>query len=284
MKPKPTHLSDEELLLFASEELSATLSDPMRRHLEACSACDARMETLLGAMAEFENIHRVTSAELSSSIQPTAMLKARIREKMSAAPAGWLRRTGSTSAYRQVAIFASVVVAILLMVGRRPHSRSVSKLMTSFASHLEEPDLRLTPGATVAVTESQVCGSDASRPVPTVPVSMRRTVFQEYGVTPQPDSYEVDYLITPELGGATDIRNLWPEPYQDTVWNARVKDQLEDRLHRMVCHGEIDLATAQRAISADWIAAYRKYFHSDQPVTDNSSFNLAEPRQLLPTT
>jgi len=44
---------------------------------------------------------------------------------------------------------------------------------------------------------------------------------------PRPDAYEVDYLITPELGGATDIRNLWP--YGDTVWNAHVKDQLEDR-------------------------------------------------------
>jgi hypothetical protein len=106
-------------------------------------------------------------------------------------------------------------------------------------------------------------------------------VFEEYGVTPpEPDAYEVDYLITPELGGATDIRNLWPEPYQDTVWNAHVKDQLEDRLHRMVCRGDLDLATAQRDISTDWIAAYRKYFHADQPVSDGSSFNFSD--RLLP--
>jgi len=118
-----------------------------------------------------------------------------------------------------------------------------------------------------------------------VPVSLKRKVFEEYGVTPpQPDAYEVDYLITPELGGATDIRNLWPEPYQDTVWNAHVKDQLEDRLHRMVCHGDVDLATAQHDISTDWIAAYRKYFHADKPVADNSSVNPAESRRTLPIT
>jgi hypothetical protein len=69
-------------------------------------------------------------------------------------------------------------------------------------------------------------------------------VFERYGVTRPRDQYEVDHLITPELGGATDIRNLWPEPYHDAVWNAHVKDQLEDLLHAMVCRGEVDLATA----------------------------------------
>jgi hypothetical protein len=52
--------------------------------------------------------------------------------------------------------------------------------------------------------------------------------------------------------------NLWPEPY-DIVWNAHVKDRLEGRLHRMVCAGELDLATAQKAIAKDWISAYQQY-------------------------
>ena len=88
-----------------------------------------------------------------------------------------------------------------------------------------------------------------------------------------PEAYEVDYLITPELGGATDIRNLWPEPYYDTAWNAHVKDQLEERLHEMVCRGDVDLATAQQDISKDWIAAYRKYFHTDHPILDKTSLH-----------
>jgi hypothetical protein len=50
------------------------------------------------------------------------------------------------------------------------------------------------------------------------------------------------------------------------VWNARVKDDLEDRLHDMVCKGSLDLVAAQHDISSDWIAAYKKYFHTDEPL------------------
>jgi hypothetical protein len=93
-----------------------------------------------------------------------------------------------------------------------------------------------------------------------VPADLRQRVFQAYGIAnADPGAYEVDYLITPALGGADDIRNLWPQPYVSTVWNARVKDELEDRLRDLVCGGQLDLAEAQRAISTDWIAAYKKY-------------------------
>jgi len=46
------------------------------------------------------------------------------------------------------------------------------------------------------------------------------------------EEYELDYLITPELGGSSDRRNLWPERYGSRVWNARVKDELEGLLPR----------------------------------------------------
>lgn len=81
-----------------------------------------------------------------------------------------------------------------------------------------------------------------------------------------PKAYEVDYLITPALGGADDIGNLWPQSYSATIWNAHVKDALEDRLHELVCRGDVDLTTAQREISRDWISAYKKYFHTDRPI------------------
>lgn len=61
-----------------------------------------------------------------------------------------------------------------------------------------------------------------------------------------------------ELGGSNSLRNLWPESYH-TTWNARVKDRLEDKLHKLVCAGQLDLATAQRAIATDWISAYKTY-------------------------
>jgi hypothetical protein len=51
-----------------------------------------------------------------------------------------------------------------------------------------------------------------------------------------------------------------------------VKDQLEDYLHESVCRGTISLANAQKDVANDWISAYKKYFHTEQPV-GVSSFN-----------
>src|SRR4029077_15433286 len=83
--------------------------------------------------------------------------------------------------------------------------------------------------------------------------------------------YELDYLITPELGGSEDRLNLWPERYGGRVWNARVKDELEQLLPQLVCRGHVDLATAQRDIAVNWIAAYKKYFHTDRPVATGAA-------------
>jgi hypothetical protein len=100
-----------------------------------------------------------------------------------------------------------------------------------------------------------------------VPASVRRRVFQEYQLTDrQLQGYELDYLISPQLGGTDDIRNLWPEPEAVSEWNMRVKDALEDRLHQLVCQGTINLSTAQQDLATDWISAYKRYFHTDRPI------------------
>ena len=92
-------------------------------------------------------------------------------------------------------------------------------------------------------------------------------MLRDYGMEGLAEAeYELDYLITPELGGSSDRRNLWPERYQSRVWNALVKDELERLLPTLVCRGAIDLATAQRDIASNWIAAYKKYFRTDRPV------------------
>jgi hypothetical protein len=133
------------------------------------------------------------------------------------------------------------------------------------------PNPQLTPGATVFMTREQVCraGSDKNA---VVPAEVRRRVFAAYGIGKDaPRDYEVDYLITPALGGADDIRNLWPESYRAVVWNARVKDALEDRMRELVCSGQLDLGTAQREIAMDWIGSYKKYFHTERPLATEAS-------------
>jgi hypothetical protein len=140
------------------------------------------------------------------------------------------------------------------------------------------PDSRLTPGATLPVTSKDVCAAGAVDTVRVVPEPVARRVFASYGIyEPQPRAYELDYLITPALGGGDDIRNFWPQPYGAPVWNAHVKDALEDHLHRMVCEGKLDLATAQRDISKNWIAAYKKYLDTDKPLSLHSTFLKDRP-------
>ncbi len=122
-----------------------------------------------------------------------------------------------------------------------------------------EPNPSLTPGDTLDVTKADICVSGYSSKVRNVTDSVKNQVYQEYGITSHaPGAYEVDHLISLELGGSNSIKNLWPESYSGN-WNAHIKDKLENKLHSLVCAGSLDLKTAQQAISTDWIAAYMQY-------------------------
>ena len=66
-----------------------------------------------------------------------------------------------------------------------------------------------------------------------------------YGVT---QSGELDHLIPLELGGSSDVRNLWPEV--GPIPNP--KDRVENELRDWVCSGRIKLAVAQQEIAKDW--------------------------------
>jgi hypothetical protein len=127
------------------------------------------------------------------------------------------------------------------------------------------PVATFTPGAIVEIDVRDVC-DETPRPPQEIGAAVRQAVLRNYRMEAvPPDQYELDYLITPQLGGAPDARNLWPQRYRERVWNAGVKDQLEDLLPRLVCEGRVDLRTAQRDIAADWVAAYRKYFGTAHP-------------------
>ncbi len=122
------------------------------------------------------------------------------------------------------------------------------------------PDPNLTPGITFDVTVQDLCVSGYTKKVRSVPAEMKREVYREYGITLHgPGDYEVDHLIPLELGGSNSIKNLWPESHRTSPWNAQIKDRLEGKLHELVCGGQLDLKTAQQAIAADWIEAYKTY-------------------------
>jgi hypothetical protein len=104
------------------------------------------------------------------------------------------------------------------------------------------PDPNLTPGDSFDVTAEDLCVVGYSKKVRNVPAEMKREVYQEYGITAhEPGDYEVDHLISLELGGSNSIKNLWPQSHRTSPWNAQVKDRLEGKLHQLVCSGQLDL-------------------------------------------
>ena len=124
--------------------------------------------------------------------------------------------------------------------------------------HLPDPDL--TPGDVFDVTLTDICTPGYSKTVRAVPKYLRDQVFRNYGIeSHQRSNYQLDHLIPLAIGGSNSVRNLWPQPYNASPWGARAKDRLENRLHRLVCDGKLDLKTAQQEIAADWTKAYRKH-------------------------
>jgi hypothetical protein len=123
-----------------------------------------------------------------------------------------------------------------------------------------KPNPELTPGAAdPTATVEKICTPGYTATVRNVPESVKRQVFAEYHIDPTSDKFEVDHLISLELGGSNDIKNLWPQSYTTQPLNAHRKDVLENKLHRMICSKQITMKEAQKAIATDWVNAYNKY-------------------------
>lgn len=138
--------------------------------------------------------------------------------------------------------------------------------LSTAAFAVELPNPATTPGeANPVLTKEVICASDfRTRGYRNVPQSLKNEVYKLYGVRNHegycsgPQGCEVDHLIALEDGGQNSVKNLWPQPF-DGQWNAHQKDKLETVLHNMICSNQISLEQAQKEISTDWIAAFKKY-------------------------
>jgi anti-sigma factor RsiW len=265
MNDHDVHLSDDRLLLHLDGELPAREAKSASAHIDSCWRCRTRRRQLQGAIEEFISVHQDDlDARLPSADGPRAMLRARLDELSRAAAPASRPALMSTLVWAAALLLGGVAAGWLL--GNRPPA------LHSWRSgrELAVPDSRLTPGAAVLLSSGAVCSQENVKNR-TVPAALQRRVFAEYGIpAADPRGYEVDYLITPALGGADDIHNLWPQSYS-AVWNAQVKDALEDHLRTLVCAGRLDLAQAQRDISQNWVRAYQKYFHTDLPLKQHQT-------------
>jgi hypothetical protein len=142
--------------------------------------------------------------------------------------------------------------------GGEPHWGVQTKTSGCMA-HDALPDSACTPGAILATgTKDAICQSGYSSSVRNVPVSEKNQVYAEYGIAHHsPGQYEVDHLVSLELGGSNDISNLWPEAASPKP-GFHEKDKVENYLHDQVCSGAIALKQAQIEIATNWLAVYNR--------------------------
>jgi anti-sigma factor RsiW len=262
------HPARRQLLFFADGELSPRRARRVRAHLTKCCECRARLAEIEAAMEEIVQLHQQA---LDPRVPPAEGPRAEFRVRMAKLYGNSYPRYAWQSflkpgVIRFGAVCAAALVALLAAGLLYRNALKNREALRAFVGPLPNPSL--TPGVTKSVAMSGICSAPEDEVDVPVTGNLQERVFQEYGLSgTSAANYEVDYLISPGLGGADNIRNLWPEPRYDVAWNSYVKDQLENYLHHEVCVGRIKLSVAQREISGNWIAAYKKYFHTDRPLS-----------------
>ena len=115
-------------------------------------------------------------------------------------------------------------------------------------------------------TKANICTSGYASSVRNVPQSEKDQVYAAYGIQHHSaGQYEVDHLVSLELGGSNDISNLWPEAASPKP-GFHEKDKVENYLHDQVCSGAISLQEAQVEIATNWLNVYKR-----MPSTASSS-------------
>jgi hypothetical protein len=259
------HLSDRDLVLALDGELPLRRHAAVDAHLTECASCRTRRSQL------YEGAELVTALYQSTSLDAEGIAASReaLRSKLTGLgrnQGSFVNRVASSfSGISRWAVVGAAAVAVILLA----RVMQQSEVRLHRGAPIESgalPIASLTPGATWNLSTDELC-APARHEQRQVSSSLRLDVVRAYGMDRVPaDEYELDYLITPELGGAPTAQNLWPQRYASRAWNARVKDQLEQLLPTMVCDGALSLQTAQHDIAVDWIAAYKKYFHTDMPL------------------
>ena len=168
-----------------------------------------------------------------------------------------------------VSVVAAVLALAMALGGCGPltttstsngqHQFGVQTKTSGCQAHNGLPDSACTPGAIFPdATTDKICQSGYASSVRNVPASEKDQVYAEYGIASHyPGQYEVDHLVSLELGGSNDISNLWPEAASPTP-GFHEKDKVENYLHDQVCSGKIALHDAQVQIATNWLQIYQQ--------------------------
>ena len=223
------HPADRDLIMAADGELPALRKLQVAAHLESCWSCRERMGSVESAIAEFVRArNRQLNRKLDRLPPGGSGSRALLRARLAKASRTTVARNTSPRGAWELA-FATGAFGVLAAI--------VAIFESTVSAEGPKPKAALTPGETRPITIAEICRKPDADVIAWVPPETRRKVFSECGIRANSSNFEVDYLITPDLGGTESIRNLWPQPWS-AVWNAHVKDRLEERLHKLVCAGD----------------------------------------------
>jgi hypothetical protein len=130
------------------------------------------------------------------------------------------------------------------------------------AQNMPWPAGAVNPGVTASNIASTICKSgwtDTIRPSTSITNRIKAHMMQAYALPGSMGEYELDHIISLQLGGHPyDRNNLVMQPYAGAC-GARVKDNLETHLKHLVCSGAVPLVQAQMEIRTDWVASYNAH-------------------------
>jgi hypothetical protein len=138
----------------------------------------------------------------------------------------------------------------------------------------------LTPGVVRTLTAAQICKTKWGADTRGVTAKMKKDVMAAYKFSIKACPFtlasgerarrvEIDHLIPRSIGGADDVKNLWPQCYEPTnpdkskqANGAHKKDRLETYLHRKVCEKRAAklLKQYQTKIRRNWLSLYREIY------------------------
>jgi len=134
---------------------------------------------------------------------------------------------------------------------------------TSGCKLAANPDRRCSPGAYYSkLKKAVICSASFhTGSIRNVPQSEKYAVEAEYGMAQKlyGRTLEIDHIVSLELGGSNDIANLFPERASPAP-GYKIKDKLENKLHSLVCSGQMTLSSARVGIATSWQKLYRKVY------------------------
>jgi hypothetical protein len=133
-------------------------------------------------------------------------------------------------------------------------------VMPQIKGGVSRPNPKLTPGSVVDTSTDSVCALSVHGHVNNATsFPMQAAVWQEYGYTTPSEqhNYQLTYLVPIDLGGGTDIANIWPIAIKGV--GSYQKTETDHALRELVCRRTLPLAEAQQVMETDWYAAWLRY-------------------------